>query len=106
MPVKQNKILIKSLYFCTAKHLSTCLISDTCLGSINICLWFYFAELRPLKLVQATFIYFFNPEQETHINVFHISLKILLNLNIYRYSYNFIGLPVLAVINSIEDAPA
>lgn len=59
MPVKRNKILIKSPHFCAAQHLSWTLTSDMCLGSINICLWFSFAELRPIKLVQAFIIYLF-----------------------------------------------
>lgn len=72
-PVKCNMILIKSLHFCTAKHLSTCLTSAMCLCSINISLWFPFFELRPIKLVQATTIIFFKPEQATHIDIFCIS---------------------------------
>lgn len=64
MPVKCNKILIKSLHFCTAKHLSTCLTSAMCLCFINICLRFSFSELRPIKLVQATTFFFLNQSRQ------------------------------------------
>lgn len=78
MPVRRNKILIKSLHFCTAKHFSTCLTSNRCPGPINICLLFSFSELRPVYQVTKSYVFLIVPQsRQLHVVVFCIVLKLL-----------------------------
>lgn len=96
MPVKCNQILIKSLHFCTAKHLSTCLTSAVCLCFINICLWFSFSELRPTKLIQATTIFFKSRAGNSHWCFLNFLSKLCLFSKLTDVGITLLVLPVLS----------
>lgn len=96
MPVKCNQILIKSLHFCTAKHLSTCLTSAVCLCSINICLWFSFFELRPVKLIQATAIFLKSRAGNSHWCFLNSLSKLCLFSKLTDVGTTLLVLPVLS----------
>lgn len=83
MPVRRNKILIKSLHFCTAKHFGTCLTSDRCPGPINICLLFSFPELRPVYQITKSYVFLIVPQsKQLHVVIFCILFKILPSVEI------------------------